>query len=90
MRRMADGWFASVGTDRIVVEFQEVRETIGGDVALAHAFVRFSAVSPEGEELRSMTNRMTWGLRRTPNGWKIEHEHTSVPLDGDGKGIFGR
>ena len=25
VRRMADGWFASVGTDRIVVEFQDGR-----------------------------------------------------------------
>jgi ketosteroid isomerase-like protein len=37
-----------------------------------------------------MTNRVTWGLRRTPDGWKIAHEHTSAPLGDDLKGILQR
>ncbi|MGH2933149.1 MAG: YybH family protein [Gaiellaceae bacterium] len=90
VRGMAADWFASVGTDQIRVEFQDVRETVGGDVAVAHAFIGFAGLSAEGEELRSMTNRVTWGLRRTPDGWKIVHEHTSVPLGEDGKGVFQR
>jgi uncharacterized protein (TIGR02246 family) len=88
IRAMAEGWFGSVGTDQIRVEFQEVHETVGNDVAVANAFIRFRGVSAGGEELRSMTNRITWGLRRTADGWKIVHEHTSVPLDGEAKGIF--
>ena len=79
IRAMAEKWFDSVGTDRIRVEFQEVRRIDGEDVAVVTAFVRFSGVSAEGEELRAMTNRLTWGLRRDGNGWKIAHEHTSLP-----------
>ncbi len=26
-----------------------------------------------------MNNRLTWALHRTPDGWKIVHEHTSAP-----------
>ena len=90
IRAAAEDWFASVGTDEIRVEFQEVREARGDEVAVVHAFVRFSGVSPEGEELRSMTNRLTWGLRRTAEGWEIAHEHTSAPLGSDLKGILQR
>jgi uncharacterized protein (TIGR02246 family) len=90
VRAMAQEWFASVGTDEIRVEFQEVREVPGDDVAVMNAFIRFSGISAEGEELRSMTNRVTWGLRRTPDGWKIAHEHTSAPLGDDLKGILQR
>jgi uncharacterized protein (TIGR02246 family) len=79
IRTMATEWFSSVGTDQIRVEFQEVRTIEGDDVTVVHAFVRFSGHSAEGEELRSMTNRLTWGLRRTSGGWKIAHEHTSTP-----------
>jgi len=90
IRAMAEEWFGSLGTDTVAVGFEDVRRVEDGEVAVVHALVRFSGVSAEGEELRSMTNRITWGLRRTPAGWKIAHEHTSVPLGDDGKGIFAR
>jgi uncharacterized protein (TIGR02246 family) len=90
IRAMAEEWFSSVGTDQIRVEFQEVREVPGDDVKVVHAFIRFSGISAEGEEQRSMTNRVTWGLWRTPEGWKIAHEHTSAPLGDDLKGILQR
>ena len=90
VRSMAEEWFRSLGTDRVAVEFEDVHHVEGDDVAVLHAFVRFRGISADGEELRSMTNRITWGLRRAPDGWRIAHEHTSVPLDGDGKGIFER
>lgn len=79
IRAMAEKWFTSVGTDRIGVEFQDVRRIDGDDVAVVNAFVRFSGISAEGEELRSMTNRLTWALRRDGGAWKIAHEHTSLP-----------
>ena len=88
IRAMAEAWFGSLGTDRVAVEFEDVQRVEDGDVAVVHALVRFRGISAGGEELRSMTNRITWGLRRTPDGWRIAHEHTSVPLDGDGRGIF--
>ena len=50
------------------------------------AFTTFAAISPDGTELRSMNNRLTWILRKEPDGaWKIVHEHTSAPVGDEGK-----
>jgi uncharacterized protein (TIGR02246 family) len=82
LRGMAEDWFGSLGSERVVVELQDVQTTVGDGVAVAHAFVTFRALSPEGEELRAMNNRLTWGLRKTAEGsWKVVHEHTSAPVD---------
>jgi ketosteroid isomerase-like protein len=33
-----------------------------------------------------MNNRLTWILRKEPDGgWKIAHEHTSAPAGDEGK-----
>ena len=36
--------------------------------------------SAEGETLREMQNRLTWGMRRSGPAMRIVHEHTSAPL----------
>jgi uncharacterized protein (TIGR02246 family) len=85
-RGMVAEWFGSLGTDVVAVEFDEVRSQTGEDVAAVSAFTTFRALSPEGEELRSMNNRLTWVLRKDGNGsWKIAHEHTSAPAGDEGK-----
>jgi uncharacterized protein (TIGR02246 family) len=78
-RAMATGWFASVGDDQIVVEHSDVEIAVDDGIAVVSAYTRFSGVSPTGEELRAMENRLTWALRRTDAGWKVFHEHTSAP-----------
>lgn len=80
---MVEEWFGSLGSDRVVVEMemQQIRQT--SDLAFASAFVKYSAVSPEGDTLRSLQNRMTCVLEKKGNEWKITHEHTSSPVDGD-------
>jgi uncharacterized protein (TIGR02246 family) len=81
-RGLVAEWFGSLGSEQVVVELQDVQTIVGGGVAVAHAFVTFKALSAEGEELRAMNNRLTWGLRETGVGeWKIVHEHTSAPVD---------
>ena len=85
LRPMVEEWFGSVGTDTIGVEFDEVRSETGEEVAAVSAFTTFRGISAEGEELRSMNNRLTWILRREGDGWKIVHEHTSAPAGDDGK-----
>ena len=86
LRGMVAEWFGSVGEDTIVVEFDEVRSQPGEDVGALSAFLTFRGVSPEGEELRSMNNRLTWVLRRDARGeWKVVHEHTSAPAGEGGK-----
>ncbi len=81
-RQMASEWFRSLGSEQVVVEFQDVHTVVGDDVAGCHAQLRYTALSAGGERLRAMDNRLTWLLRRTGDGaWKVVHEHTSAPVD---------
>ena len=86
LRDMVGEWFGSLGDDETVaVEFDEVRTQTGDDVAAVSAFTTFRALSSQGDELRSMNNRLTWILRREGGGWRIAHEHTSAPAGDEGK-----
>ena len=80
---MVTDWFASLGTERDVVTFEEISVQTSGDLATATAYMRFAAVNPAGEELRHLYNRLTWIARKKNGGWKIVHQHTSVPVDGE-------
>ena len=80
-RGMATEWFASLGTDRAVVEWHDVRTDMGVDLASVHALITIRGLSADGVELRSMQNRLTWIVRRVNGAWKVVHEHTSAPLD---------
>jgi uncharacterized protein (TIGR02246 family) len=86
-REMVTEWFGSLPDDEVVaVEFDDVRTQAGEDVAAVSAFTTFAAVAPDGTELRSMNNRLTWILRKDADGaWKIAHEHTSAPAGDEGK-----
>ncbi|RYZ08107.1 MAG: DUF4440 domain-containing protein [Myxococcales bacterium] len=79
-REMAEGWFGSLGDERVVVKAHDVASEMRGDLALGHATLTFTAVSAQGQELRSLDNRLTLGLRREGGGWKIFHLHTSGPI----------
>ncbi|WP_404615795.1 nuclear transport factor 2 family protein [Rhodanobacter hydrolyticus] len=78
---MADGWFSSLGTERVVVDVRDAQSTVAGALAIGHAILTYTAVSAEGKELRSLSNRITIGLKRSDESWKIFHEHTSAPID---------
>jgi uncharacterized protein (TIGR02246 family) len=80
-RDMAKEWFGSLGTDRVVVTFDDIRIEAGGGLATATAFVRFAAISEKGEELRYLENRLTWVARKQGGTWVIIHQHTSSPID---------
>jgi uncharacterized protein (TIGR02246 family) len=83
---MVTEWFGSLGDDVVEVEFDEIRAEAGDDVAGVSAFTTYRALSPAGEELRSMNNRLTWVLRKDADGsWKIVHEHTSAPAGDEGR-----
>ena len=91
LRAMVEEWFGSLPADEtVVVRFDDVRVETGADVAALSAFTTFAAESPDGAELRSMNNRLTWILRRDGEGWKIVHEHTSAPAGDEGKVSFRR
>jgi uncharacterized protein (TIGR02246 family) len=80
-REMAVGWFGSLGDELVRVQFDDVQTVVGEDVAVVSAFVTFAGLSADGEELRSMNNRLTWGLRKSGGAWKVAHEHTSAPVE---------
>lgn len=81
-RGMAKGWFGSLGTDRVVVQFEDIQIQASEEMATASAYVRFAAISESGEELRHLYNRLTWVALKKEGAWKIIHEHTSAPVDG--------
>jgi uncharacterized protein (TIGR02246 family) len=80
-RGMVAGWFGTLGTERVVVDLDDVQTIVAQDLAVAHAFVTYKGVSAEGTELRSMHNRLTWALKQTSGVWKVVHEHTSAPVN---------
>jgi uncharacterized protein (TIGR02246 family) len=87
LRGMVTEWFGSLDDgEEVVVEWDDLRTQAGEDVAALSAFLTYSAVSPGGEKLRSMNNRLTWVLRKNGDGtWRIAHEHTSAPAGEGGK-----
>ena len=80
-RKVVADWFGSLGSERVVVEMNDVQVNAEDNLATIHAFVTFKGVSSEGKELRSMQNRFTWVLQNRAGAWKIIHEHSSAPAD---------
>lgn len=80
-RGMAAGWFGSLDSDLVIVEVEDLRMITTDKLAVAHAFIRYKAVSAAGVELRALTNRQTWVLEPAGETWKIVHAHSSVPIE---------
>ncbi len=91
-RKMIEGWFASLGVgEQVDVRVSDLRVIGRGGHAVATAAFTYAALTPEGRELRAMVNRLTWVVALQQDGWRIVHEHTSVPVDFEhAKGIFQR
>ena len=90
-RAMAEGWFGSLGNERVAVNFSDVVSSVSAELALGHATVTYTAESADGKVLRSLDNRMTVAMRRENGMWKIFHEHTSGPIAHETmKGIIKR
>lgn len=88
-RANLDEWLNGLGDDESVeVSFREVevsgRESLGG----LHALVTYAALNRAGETVRSMQNRLTWLVVKKEGGWTILHEHTSVAIGPDLKGVL--
>jgi ketosteroid isomerase-like protein len=80
-RGLIDEWFSSLGDEHVVVSFDEAASTQIGGLVVGHAILKYTALSAEGREIRSLDNRMTVAARETHESWKIFHEHTSAPID---------
>ena len=57
---------------------------ISGDLAFCHGLSKTSATTKPDGQRAQWWQRLTVCLRRTDGGWKIVHEHTSVPFYMDG------
>lgn len=79
-RGMAEAWFGGLGEEVVVVTWRQANSRQEGDLAIGHAIVTFAAHAPDGSVLRSLDNRFSVGLRHTPRGWKVFHEHSSAPV----------
>lgn len=77
---MATAWFQSLGDRGVEVTFADVQDHAAADVAAVATLVTYTAVAADGKALRGRTNRMSLVLRLRPEGWRVVHEHTSVPV----------
>ncbi|MES1169462.1 MAG: nuclear transport factor 2 family protein, partial [Leifsonia sp.] len=89
-RKVIEQWFGSLGEERVAVTFDRVQTTVTSDLASLTARVIYAAIDAKGAELRSMQNRLSWVLKPEGGSWKIIHEHTSVPIGNDLKGLLAR
>ncbi|MCM3639376.1 nuclear transport factor 2 family protein [Sporosarcina luteola] len=85
-------WFKGLSADGILlkVEFDDLVVEENSDLAFVHCAVTFAAYLEDScEKLRQMTNRFTFGLKKSNESWVIAHEHSSLPINMEtGKGIF--
>ena len=90
-QRAVEGWFTSLRTEKVRVTFDEVQAVAEPDFAIVSAIVTYSGISSQGEPLRAMQNRLSWGLKRSGHVLRIVHEHTSAPVGfEDSKAILQR
>lgn len=90
-QRAVEGWFTSLGSERVKVTFADVQAFSGKDMASVSAIVTYAGISAEGQPLRAMQNRISWVLRTIGHVPRIVHEHTSAPIGfDDSKAILMR
>ncbi len=83
-RKIVTDWLGNLGEEKVRVEFEMVKIHQSGNVGFASALIQFQAISGDGAVLRSMKNRISLGFSKIEDGWKVIHQHTSVPISSDG------
>lgn len=74
-----EAWFASLGTERVEVSFEDVQVSGESSFAAVSAIATYAGLSAQGEPLRAMQNRLTWVLKTSGQDLRVIHEHTSAP-----------
>jgi len=70
----------SISQTRAAFDFQELAVTASRDVAFAVAIMRCGPDSSRNPaDKHGFLFRLTVGLRKVSGGWRIAHEHHSVP-----------
>ncbi|HTA88402.1 MAG TPA: nuclear transport factor 2 family protein [Polyangiaceae bacterium] len=70
--------FFSWSEEPVSFSFRDIEVTCGQDVAFATATGRCSTVTPGGTR-EPLEFRLTMGLRKIAQQWRIMHEHHSLP-----------
>jgi ketosteroid isomerase-like protein len=76
-------WLDSWATP-VEIESRNFNLTVSGDFAFGHGFLRMSGTKKGHEGTVSFWMRSTVCLQRQRSGWRIVHEHVSVPFYMDG------
>lgn len=58
--------------------FEELRVTASEDVAFAHGLIRCGGTLPNGKTFEDLV-RATFCLRKQDGGWRVAHQHISMP-----------
>jgi ketosteroid isomerase-like protein len=75
-------WFGAYRS-AIDLRIEDLEVVADGDVAFAHYLFRVKGTMVDGTDV-DMWVRSTVGFRRGEDGWKIVHEHSSVPFTPSG------
>jgi len=76
-----DTWEGPIGGD-----VRDEKLTVGEDVAFWTGLVNMTGTKTDGTKV-DLWFRQTLGLVKTASGWKVAHEHESVPFAMDGSGL---
>ena len=84
-----ESWLTGVAAgEQVEAVFDDLHVTRLGDMGALQARGTYRAIGPTGERLRWMHNRLSWVVVRFPDGWRVTHAHTSVPIGPDLKGVL--
>jgi PhnB protein len=81
-RSGVEQWFAGFDGP-LGFEMCDLHIAVGDDVGFCHSLLLMTATQTDGTRV-DMWYRDTLGLRKTDGGWKIAHQHESVPFFMDG------
>jgi ketosteroid isomerase-like protein len=68
----------------VELEPRDFKVTVSGDIAFSHGFLRMCGTKKGAERAVNFWMRETVCLERQAGGWRIVHQHTSVPFYMDG------
>ncbi len=86
-----EAWFSSLQDEKCRVVFEDLRIIDAPGFAALSGVATYTAISAQGQEIRSMQNRMSWVLKTSAHVLRIVHEHTSAPIGfDDAKAILHR
>jgi ketosteroid isomerase-like protein len=81
-------WFGAYRSE-ITLRIRDIEVVAGDGVAFGHYLFHVGGAMVDGTEV-SMWLRATVGFREFEDGWRIVHEHSSVPFDGaTGEALIG-